>query len=238
MSIYSMLMNFEKFRECKAILFDYGGTLDSDGEHWLDRFFLLYEEADLHVPRPEIKRAFYHADDVCYVDKRVTTLGLRALMEFHVHLQFEALSLVDNGKEKELVDKFCAKSEKFLSLAGRLFNRMRPRYRLGVVSNFYGNLTSLLKEAELLGLLDVIADSKHVGIRKPDPGIFRFALEKLDLPPEQVIFVGDSYDRDMVPSGELGMKTVWLNASHSGASATAKVDACISSLSQLEVLSP
>jgi putative hydrolase of the HAD superfamily len=229
-------MNFEKLHKCRAILFDYGGTLDSGGEHWLDRFFLLYEDAYLHVPRSEIKRAFYHADDVCYVDKRVATLGLRALMEFHVHLQFEALSLVDSGKEKELVDKFCAKSEKFHRLAGRLLSRMKPRYRLGVVSNFYGNLASLLKEAELLGLLDVIADSKHVGVRKPDPGIFRFALERLDLSPEQVIFVGDSYERDMVPGGELGMKTVWLKSSHSSASATARVDACISSLSQLEAL--
>jgi hypothetical protein len=41
---------------CKAILFDFGGTLDSDGEHWLDRVYALYETAGLEVAQPEIKR--------------------------------------------------------------------------------------------------------------------------------------------------------------------------------------
>jgi putative hydrolase of the HAD superfamily len=229
-------MSIDRFNECRAVLFDYGGTLDSDGERWPDRFYALYEEAGLNYPREEIKRAFYYAEDCCYADPEVTDLDLRALMGAHVRLQFEALGLNDGRKERALADKFCATSERFMLRAASLLKRAQHRYRLGVVSNFYGNLATLLKEAGLMEFLDVVVDSNRVGAQKPDPEIFRFALAELELLAHQVIFVGDSYERDMIPSGRLGMKTIWLAGHNPNTAGTAEVDARISSLSELEGL--
>lgn len=230
-------MNPERFYGCKAILFDFGGTLDSDGEHWLDRFYALYRDLGLRIPLPEIKRAFYHADNLCSFDSEVASLGLRRLMTRHVHLQFEALGLTDDKKEKEMLEAFCTESEWFLRRNARLLRRMRNRYRLGLVSNFYGNVAALCEEAGLAPALDVILDSALVGMSKPDPGIFRAALERLQLPPEEVICVGDSFERDMIPARELGMKTIWLKGPHPRIPESAgPVDASISSLFELEVL--
>jgi HAD superfamily hydrolase (TIGR01549 family) len=229
-------MSIDKFAECRGILFDYGGTLDSDGQRWPDRFYALYKETAIDFPHEEIKRAFYYAEDCCYADPKVTALGLRALVGAHVHLQFESLGVKDRRRERALADKFCATSEKFMLGAARLMKRAKPRYRLGIVSNFYGNLTTLLKEAGLLEYLEVIVDSNRVGAQKPDPKIFHLALEQLGLLAHQVIFVGDSYERDMVPSKELGMKTVWLKGPNAGTAEAAQIDACISSLTELEAL--
>jgi len=230
-------MDFQKFQHCKAILFDFGGTLDSDGEHWLDRFYELYEQAGLDFPPSEIKRAFYQADALCCADPNMVSLGLRAMMKNHVHLQFRALNVEDVEKEDVLVDAFCKKSEKFLRRNARLLNRVRHFYRLGLVSNFYGNVATLCREAGLAESLDVILDSTEVGIGKPDPRIFRMALQKLNLSPEQAIFVGDSYERDMMPARALGMKTVWLRGPHPRIPLNAgPVDAWISSLTELETL--
>jgi len=230
-------MDTQKFQHCKAILFDFGGTLDSDGEHWLDRFYELYEQAGLDFPPSEIKRAFYQADALCCAGPNMVSLGLRAMMKNHVHLQFQALNVEDVEKEDVLIDAFCKKSEKFLRRNARLLKRVRPFYRLGLVSNFCGNVATLCREAGLAESLDVILDSTEVGIGKPDAGIFRMALEKLDLSPEQAIFVGDSYERDMIPARALGMKTIWLKGSHPRIPLNAgPVDAWISSLSELEIL--
>jgi putative hydrolase of the HAD superfamily len=133
-------MRFSKFHESKAILFDFGGTLDSDGEHWLDRFYGLYKSAGLDIPASEIKRAFYDADSLCNGDPQVISSGLRPLMAHHVHLQFMTLNLEDAGKERELVETFCSRSEMVLRRNARLLSRLKHRYRLGLVSNFYGNL--------------------------------------------------------------------------------------------------
>jgi putative hydrolase of the HAD superfamily len=230
-------MDTRKFQDCKAILFDFGGTLDSDGEHWLDRFYELYEQAGLDFPPSEIKRVFYHADALCCADPNMVLLGLRPMMKNHVHLQFQALNLEDAEKEDVLVEAFCKKSEKFLRRNARILNRVRHSYRLGLVSNFCGNVATLCREAGLAESLDVILDSTQVGISKPDTEIFRMALERLKLSPEHAIFVGDSYERDMIPARGLGMKTIWLKGPHPRIPLNAgPVDAWISSLPELEVL--
>ena len=232
-------MNAGTFHECKAILFDFGGTLDSDGEHWLDRFYALYQHSELSLPLQEIKRAFYHADRLCSGDSQLAAAGLRPLMQYHVHLQFEALNIRDTVKEKELVEGFCARSEWFLRRNARLLAIMRPHFKLGLVSNFYGNVSTLCKEAGLAAHFDVMLDSAQVGIGKPDPDIFRMALTQLDLPPARSVFVGDSYERDMIPAREVGMKTIWLKGPDPRIPPNAgPVDACILSLMDLQGLIP
>lgn len=224
---------------CKAILFDFGGTLDSDGEHWLDRFYDLYERAGLDLPRHEIKRVFYSADERCCEDPRVNELGLRPLMRHHVHLQFLGLGLKDPGKERELVDRFCTKTEDILRRNTQLLDCLSRRYKLGVVSNFYGNVDALCREAELAEYLDVILDSTRVGVSKPSPEIFRIAMEKLGVMPNETIFVGDSYERDMMPSRQLGMKTVWMKGPNPRLpEGPEMVDRVISNLPQLVEVIP
>jgi len=203
-------MNGENFHGCAAILFDFGGTLDSDGLHWLTRFFALYEGAGLVIPRPEIARAFYHAVDTCYADSSVASMGIRLLVGYHVRLQFEALGIEDRSKEREIAERFISDCESVFISRLSLLKRMERAYRLGVVSNFYGNLEIVLEEARLSELFDVVIDSNRVGVRKPDRKIFLLALTRLGLPANQVIFVGDSLERDVYPAADAGMKAIWL----------------------------
>lgn len=227
-------MHGEKSDEVAGILFDFGGTLDSDGEHWLDRFYTLYEKAQLRVPAQEIKRAFYEAEDRCKGNPKVIDLGLRPLMEYHVHVQFESLDLKAAGTEKSMARSFCSRSERFLKRNALLLNALKRRYRLGVVSNFYGNVAVLCREAGLAEFLHVILDSVALGVEKPDHRIFLTALSRLNLPASRVVFVGDSYHRDIVPARELGMKTVWLPGPNPRTPVHAgRADARISSLSEL-----
>src|ERR1700722_786184 len=47
----------------KSVLFDYGGTLDSDGTTWLERFHPIYKAHGIDVPRARFDRAFSDSDD-------------------------------------------------------------------------------------------------------------------------------------------------------------------------------
>jgi len=58
-------------------------------------------------------------------------------------------------------------------------------------------------------LFQTIIESAVVGVRKPDPKIFMLGVEALGLKPEEVIVVGDSMDKDMIPAHEAGCRTVW-----------------------------
>jgi len=78
------------------------------------------------------------------------------------------------------------------------------------VSNFYGNVRRVLEEAELAPLLATIVDSGAVGVRKPDPAIFALAVRRLGCEPAEVLYVGDSFEKDIVGAHAAGLRTGWL----------------------------
>jgi FMN phosphatase YigB (HAD superfamily) len=87
---------------------------------------------------------------------------------------------------------------------------LRDRYRLGVVSNFTGNLDRCLTELDLLRYFSATADSLLLGWVKPDPRIFQWTLEILQTEPSTAWMVGDNFENDIRPAAALGLGTCWL----------------------------
>jgi HAD superfamily hydrolase (TIGR01509 family) len=82
--------------------------------------------------------------------------------------------------------------------------------RLGVVSNSDGRVAEALEAAGLRGYFDVVVDSAVAGVEKPDPAIFRAALDALGVPPAEALYVGDLYDVDVLGANAAGMPAVLL----------------------------
>jgi putative hydrolase of the HAD superfamily len=45
---------------------------------------------------------------------------------------------------------------------------------------------------------------------KPDPAIYTYAAQRIGSPPESIVMVGDSLDRDIKPAKSIGMQTAWV----------------------------
>ncbi|OLD03789.1 MAG: hypothetical protein AUJ07_05520 [Crenarchaeota archaeon 13_1_40CM_3_53_5] len=82
--------------------------------------------------------------------------------------------------------------------------------KLGIISNISSHEVALqiLKHVRLQGYFDRVVTSALVGVRKPDPGIFRYALFQLGLNPEQAVHVGDSEQMDVCGAKAIGLKTI------------------------------
>jgi len=80
--------------------------------------------------------------------------------------------------------------------------------RLGVVSNSDGRVEEALAAAGLRAYFDVVIDSAIAGIEKPDPAIFRAALEALGVAPEEALYVGDLYEVDILGANAAGIPAV------------------------------
>lgn len=197
-----------------AILFDFGGTLDGDGSHWLDRFNLIYRQIGLdYLPQESIKEAFYWADAQAEADPVLKKSGYRDMITMHVKWQFARLGIDDIRRENEAARAFYEPAQKILRRNRVVLEKLHSSgKRLGVISNFYGNVEILCLEADLSTCLDVILDSNVVGFRKPDPAFFKLALEKLGSKPINTLMVGDSWERDILPARSLGMKTCWITS--------------------------
>ena len=83
--------------------------------------------------------------------------------------------------------------------------------QLGILSNFSENCEDVLRLVHVHRYFSFFVVSARVGVEKPDPRIFRFALDALRCSPDKALVVGDSYDRDIVPAKSLGCGTVWLH---------------------------
>ena len=96
------------------------------------------------------------------------------------------------------------------NVSGPVLKVLASEYKLGVVSNFYGNLNSVLAEFGIDKYFSSVTESAVVGVRKPDPEIFRIAARSLGLTPAECVVVGDSADKDIIPAQTAGCRTVWL----------------------------
>jgi putative hydrolase of the HAD superfamily len=191
----------------KALLFDFGGTLDADGVAWKERFSKLIAQ-ESQKPGPEFDRAFYDADDAL-VGAVPQELGLTETVS-----RLSARVAQGLGRPEiapRVADRFLADAHGFLARSASLFGRLAGRYRLGIVSNFYGNLESVCRETGLSPHLSAVIDSAVVGAEKPDPRIFVTALEALGAAAHETIFVGDSLARDMTGARGIGMPHIWLS---------------------------
>lgn len=81
-------------------------------------------------------------------------------------------------------------------------------FRLGVIANQNPGTRDRLANWDLLPSFDVVVASAEAGVAKPDPAIFRIALEQAGCRPENAVMVGDRLDNDIRPAKELGMKTI------------------------------
>ncbi len=193
----------------QGVLFDLGGTLDGDGEHWLNRFWLLYQKYLPQVAFPDLKAAFYQAEEACLAQPGAVGPGLPHLVDFHVGRQLAALGLPPEMAPK-ISREFLEGCRRALRRNASLLASLVHRYRLGVVTNWYGNAARLLANEAIALWFAVIVDSARVGVRKPDPAIFRLAAQELGFAPHQVAYVGDSYGQDIRPAKAAGLITVWL----------------------------
>jgi putative hydrolase of the HAD superfamily len=113
-------------------------------------------------------------------------------------------------------------------------------YRIGLISNARdaANVARLIDQACLRPWLDPIVISANAGVRKPNPHIFKIVLDTWQLPPAQVVMVGDMLGADVLGAHNVGMRGVWAtmqtereaNAAHVH---TIAPDATIANLSEL-----
>ena len=202
----------------KGLLFDYGGTIDSNGIHWAEVIWLAYETLQVPVSKEVFREAYVYGERTLgknpIVQPHHTFLDmLRLKCDLQIQwLQQEGHLPVSIQPAMQLADWCYAYARQAIDRARPILRQLAARYPLVLVSNFYGNIESVLHDFELDGLFGSIVESAVVGVRKPNPAIFQMGVDRLGMQPEEVVVIGDSYDKDIVPATQIGCQTIWLKS--------------------------
>ncbi|MGE5680688.1 MAG: HAD family hydrolase [Bacillota bacterium] len=228
----------------KGIIFDFGGTLDTNGIHWSEKFYDAFRNVGIPLNKEEYNKAY------CLAEPEVenfiySNTSFLEVLKTQIRLQTEYLSefnklffFIKKSVLVQMVSEMCYKDVKNVVLTVKdLLRLLKENYRLGVISNFYGNLDYVLKELKLDSYFEVITDSGVTGYRKPDTRIFKDMISKFSVEPEELLIVGDSYFKDIIPAKLIGCKTAWLDVkSWEEPEDYSKADYIIHDLKDLKVL--
>jgi putative hydrolase of the HAD superfamily len=204
----------------RALLFDFGGTLDADGLRWSVRFHAAYAAGAGRVDAAEFEDIFRASDRALSAWPGIERLGFRAMLDAQTTVL--APMLVDG----DAID--------WDAVATRVHaDAVRTEFRLGVVSNFTGNLVHCLAELDLLDHFEHVTDSAVLGIAKPDPTVFLVTLDRLDVKPSRAWIIGDNFEADIRPARPLRMRSCWLTPPERVAPVDGAFDARIATLTEL-----
>lgn len=201
----------------EAILFDFGGTIDTNGVHWSEKYWDGYLYAKVPVTKAIYEKAYVYAGDRMLTGSILPTFSFKQTIAMQIEMQLKWLvnsGEIPSGKTSQYLTsilKFC-----YDDVVGTIkalipfLENIHKKFKSGIVSNFYGNINNVLKEFNINEYFDLVIDSAVVGIRKPDPEIFLLGVNRFGIHPSKVLVIGDSYDRDIEPASKAGCMTAWL----------------------------
>ncbi|TKD72520.1 HAD family hydrolase [Pseudalkalibacillus hwajinpoensis] len=188
----------------KAVLFDLDGTLlnrKASVENFIhDQYKRLLKELEM-VDESDYCARFIELDDNGY---RWKDEVYKQLVEEY-KLAITSEELLDDYLE--FFQFHCIPYE---GLSDLLFSLKNLNYLMGLISN--GRTDFQLRNFQALGIeghFDSVHISEEEGVKKPDPHIFRQALRRLNVQPDEAVYVGDHHENDIIGAKSAGLKTIW-----------------------------
>ncbi|MBR4302638.1 MAG: HAD family hydrolase [Bacteroidaceae bacterium] len=223
----------------KGVLIDFGGTIDTDGRHWYKVFKQAYSCVASAIEDALLRQAYVYAERTLgknpIIDSQFT---FYKTLETKLSLQTDFLR--ENGcpvtevQSKQILDScYAVVTTNINKVARPELESMSECCPLVLVTNFYGNMNSVLKEFGIDRYFAGIVESAVEGVRKPNPDIFRLAVNRLGVLPADAVMIGDSLSKDILPAMEVGCKTIWLKGEQwedESVSATCSPDFIVSTL--------
>lgn len=183
----------ESFRETYDLL-HYDRFFDSF-EHYLS----IYEPYNLELWR-------------IYGEGKITKEELNRRRYSH---PLESVGVFD----QQLAATFCREAlsriptkNKVMPGAIELLEYLRPRYRMFILSNGFTELQSRkMRTAGLDIYFNALILSEEIGVNKPNPELYEYALKKSNSKLEESIMIGDMFDTDIVGAANVGMEQIYYN---------------------------
>lgn len=210
----------DNIKNIRGVLFDYGGTIDTNGKHWMELIWESYQKVNIPMDFERFREVYIFVEkqlqNSTYIKKEH---GFYDVLKIKINLQLECLTYLTMAVGQNvsfipyfegIVNECYNYIQETLKKTEPIIRELSERYRLAVVSNFYGNIETVLKSFSLYEYFNVIVDSTTEGIRKPNPDIYRRGIKRLGLQPEETVVVGDSFSNDIVPAKIIGCKAIWI----------------------------
>jgi putative hydrolase of the HAD superfamily len=209
----------------RGVLFDLGSTLirfDGDWEAVLDEgveaLTRALERAGLVLDWKTLGKAFLHEMELSQRERQIDYLERSMRLVLHRSLQGVGARPPGPDAEEQALKAFYRTTEAYWRLmpgAHAVLDTLRKEgLRLAIVSNAADedNVLRLIDDASLRPWFDPIIVSAAVGVRKPHPRIFGHVLQRWEIPPTDLVMVGDTLGEDVLGAQRIHLHQIWMTA--------------------------
>jgi putative hydrolase of the HAD superfamily len=227
----------------RAVFFDFAGTLFDDRalrDAHLGQLRFVARTAGVEGTDRELRAAYRQGMGVAYRSVAVRACYSHRTL-FRAAFAATAAALggtIDEATADETVDRqYRTTIEEAVLRPGcleTLATLQRSSIHVQIVSNIDDEqFEPMLERFDLFRVIDAWTSSEQAGSCKPDPAIYRLAVTKAAVVPEEVLFVGDSIRHDVEGPAKLGMRTAWLAPRVDADPGGARPDAVITALAEV-----
>lgn len=204
-------------------LFDYGATIDTRGEHWSKVIWRGYQRNNVSVTWEEFWEAYVATEKklgeggiILPTDTFRTTLSKKITLQLQSIQNNNNTAGSTDPLTEQITDTIYSETLQVISESREVLQKIADKENcpMVLVSNFYGNIRTVLREFRLDRFFADVIESAEVGIRKPDIRIWQMGIQTLQrhsptpLSPTDIVVVGDSLEKDILPAKSLGCKTI------------------------------
>lgn len=202
----------------KHVFFDLDHTL-WDFEYNAERAYevcLTNHDINIGVQKfMSVYRSINHAYWKKYRENKVTK---EELQYGRLKEAFDAVEIsVSDDKINRIAKEFLVELPKFNQLFDgslEILDCLKEKYTLHIITNGFNEVQHpKLVNSGLFDYFEEIITAESVGVRKPDPKIFHYALSKANAKACESIMIGDSYEADIQGAMNVGMKTIFFTPS-------------------------
>jgi putative hydrolase of the HAD superfamily len=190
-------------RRFDAVLLDWDDTLCGAEPHRFTYAQQVAARFGVELTMPDVYRAFVRAGDSTLISWQTNPYLLPEALgiDSRHHEEFSTLF-----RERDMIKRFTLFDDVLAIIEGLGERDLRT----GILSN-NDDVARLMTELDIHHHFEVIVSPQTFGVGKPEPEIFLRTMELLDLPPERAIYVGDSYDNDVIGARAAGLTPVLID---------------------------
>jgi HAD superfamily hydrolase (TIGR01549 family) len=201
----------------KAFFFDFGDTLASTDPPFIFRIAMAMRKAGFDITDREFETEYVKADYKLFLKhKEMGGISPRQHREWFFPLLYDSLAPIpDINRFREEVRREMSGinfSRSLVAGAAEILDFLKGRgYLLAVISNNDGYTEEKCEEVGIRRYLDYVFDSTRLDMVKPDPGIFKYAADRMGISPSEAVHVGDMYGTDVMGALHAGADVIWFN---------------------------
>jgi putative hydrolase of the HAD superfamily len=205
------------YKHCSDIFFDLDHTLWDFEKNSAISFQKVFDQMNRSIVLEEFQKVYQPINFEYWKLYRENKISKEKLRYGRLKDSFDRMGVSITDDEINYISvgyiSYLSHQTHLFPGAVEILNYLNVNYRLHIITNGFSEAQlNKTKASKIDHFFDCFIDSEQVGVKKPHPDIFKYALDKAQVKPEQSVMIGDNLEADILGAKAVGFSCIHYNA--------------------------